>query len=210
MAIEPKNRRFISCEGPDGCGKSTLARSLNNWLLTSCYKVKYYREPGGTALGEQLRTLILSSDYTIDATAELFLFCAARNTLVTQAIQPALSHGDYVILDRFADSTRVYQGYAGQLDRPTVEAILSLATGGLEPAVTFLPLADVETLWQRSCRVEERDRIENKGLDYLERVLNGYKLLAQEFSDRVVVLPANTEEETFELAIAELKKRKIL
>lgn len=207
MQKDFNNRRLISCEGPDGCGKTTLAKNIFNWLLTNCYIVELHREPGGTPLGEKLRHIILSTEFEINSTAELFMFCAARSTLVNQIIVPALNNEKIVILDRFTDSTRVYQGYAGNLDLDIVNTILQVTTGGLEPSITFLPLADVETLWHRSGQEAERDRIEQKGLEYLNKVRNGYLELAKLYPNRIIVLPTNSEEETLDLAITELRTR---
>ncbi len=177
---------FITFEGIDGCGKTTQLKLLYPWLKEQGLNPVITREPGGTALGEQLRALLLSTQQGPQTpAAELLLYAAARAELVTTVIQPALQAGRLVIADRFSDSTLAYQVWGRGLDRTWAQRVLSGATGGLEPDLTLLfDLSPVISL----ARTKRGDRLEKESTDFFNRVRKGYLTLAREEKDRIRVI----------------------
>ena len=154
------------------------------------------REPGGTALGDRVRELVLlTGDVAISPAAETLLYCAARAQLVEQVLRPALAAGQIVIVDRYADSTLAYQVAGRGLDRAAVEAVLRFATGGLQPELTILLDLPVERGLERRRRqvagAAEWDRIEAEALEFHRRVRAGYLELAAAEPSRWRVVDAN-------------------
>jgi len=176
---------FISFEGLDGCGKTTQVELLEAYLETKELEFVGTREPGGTALGEQLREIVLHGG-KISPWAEVAIFAAARAELVEEVIEPALKRGAIVISDRFVDSSLVYQGAARGLG---IEEVLQLnlhATKGLLPDRTFLLLVDQKL---SEARVgEDRDRMERESAAFRSQVEAGYLRLAEMFPERIVAL----------------------
>jgi dTMP kinase len=176
--------RFVVLEGIDGCGKSTQLEALSRWLPTSGLlatgaELVVTREPGGTALGAALRQLLLHppGEAAPQPMAELLLYAADRAQHVDQCIRPALAAGHWVLSDRFSGSTAAYQGYGRGLDLARIAQLEQLATGGLAPDLTLwleLPLA--ESLRRRGERTA--DRIEASGEVFLQRVIDGFAVLA--------------------------------
>ncbi len=169
---------LIVFEGIDGCGKTTQLATLAARLRARALAVRQLREPGGTALGEQVRTLLLDPATRSVPVAELFGYLMARAQLCQEVIAPALAKGELVLLDRFYHSTLAYQAYGLGLDPLQVRAAITLATGGLTPdLVLWLALAPAVA---QARRQQERgpDRIEARGLSYLERVHDGYARMA--------------------------------
>lgn len=176
--------RFVVLEGVDGCGKSTQLEALSRWLPTSGLlaagaELVVTREPGGTALGAALRQLLLHppGEAAPQPMAELLLYAADRAQHVEQCIRPALAAGHWVLSDRFSGSTAAYQGYGRGLDLARIAQLEQLATGGLAPDLTLwleLPLA--ESLRRRGERTA--DRIEASGEVFLQRVIDGFAVLA--------------------------------
>ena len=174
-----KRRRgiFITFEGPEGAGKSTHSRLLAAWLRRQGCKVMLTREPGGTALGNRLRSLLLDPNHRkMDALMELCLYEASRAALVTEVLQPALRAGRVVVVDRFQDSTWVYQGWAGGLDLQLVEKLGKLAMRGLKPNLTILLDLPVR---KGLSRVRRPNRIEAKPVAFHQKVRRGYLTLAR-------------------------------
>lgn len=178
--------RFLVLEGIDGCGKTTQLSALAQWLTASgllpqgCDLV-VTREPGGTALGCDLRQLLLHSrgDQAPCSTAELLLYAADRAQHVATTIVPALERGDWVLSDRFAGSTAAYQGHGRGLSLALIEQLEMIATGGLEPDLTlWLDLPLQRALERRSGRAT--DRIEAAGEPFLARVAGGFQALAEQ------------------------------
>jgi dTMP kinase len=153
---------FVVVEGPEGAGKSTLARGLAARLVAEGREVLLVREPGGTPVAEAARKVVLKSPEEMTAEAELFLLQAARADLVTRVIRPALEAGRVVVADRFALSTFAYQVAGRGLPQAAVAAVVALATGGLEPDLTLV--LDVPITVGR-----ERQRKARKGQDRFER-----------------------------------------
>jgi dTMP kinase len=184
--------KFITFEGSEGSGKSTQIERLVRRLQHAGLETLVTREPGGTALGEEIRNLLLHhrAGGTMEAETELLLFAAARAQLVRERIAPALAAGQVVICDRFLDSTTVYQGAARRLATEAVVRINHFAVGHHLPDLTFLLDVPVEV---SHARVRGRgdgrpDRIERESADFFGRVRAGYLALAQAESRRIAVI----------------------
>ena len=179
-----KKGYFISFEGLDGSGKSTQIKKLNDYLRKAGYNVVISREPGGTAIGEKIREIILSPENgKMTSITEAMLYAASRAQHVDEVIKPALSEGKIVICDRFVDSSIAYQGY-GRGIRTTVETINEYATAGCMPDITFFLNADHETGTERM-KNRSMDRIELEQADFHNEVYKGYRDLEKNHPDRI-------------------------
>jgi dTMP kinase len=184
---------FVTFEGLDGSGKSTQAELLRRRLEADGSEVVATREPGGTALGEGIRELLLGGADAISPWGEAALFLAARAQLVEEVIRPALERGAHVVCDRYIDSSLAYQGLARGLG---VERVLELnleAVGGLLPDVTFVLLVDPGVARRRMGA--ERDRIEREDDGFRARVDAAYRELATRFPERVIALDGDRSAE---------------
>jgi dTMP kinase len=167
--------RLITLEGIDGAGKTTQARRIAQYLEEKAVRVNSWREPGATLLGEALRELIKSGQAR-DAVAELLLFTAARSELVHELVKPALARGEWVLLDRFSDSSLAYQGALRSIPQAELEAVCRLAAGGLVPDLTLW--LDLEPERARGRMGGSRlDAIEARESGYHERVRAVYEAL---------------------------------
>lgn len=193
---------FISFEGIDGSGKTTQLFRLARILRERGREVVTVREPGGTRLGESIRTLLLEPESGICPRSELLLFCAARAQLVEDVIRPALGRGAAVLADRFIDSTTAYQIGARALPFPGgPEALHGFTTGGLLPDRTLW--FDVSPQIARMRRGDaERDRIEREVDGFFERVAAEYRLLAGEAASRIVRIDADQDEDAVEQQVS--------
>ncbi len=182
---------FVTFEGIDGSGKSSQLSAFVKMLERSGRKVTLVREPGGTKIGEKIRSLVLDKEnYGMVPEAELLLYEAARSQIVSEIIRPALSDGQVVISDRYYDSSTAYQGYARGLPLEDVRFLNRFATGGLEPDITFLLDLPAEAAWERmGGRLDRKDRLEMEGLTFLETARRGYLEMAAAMP-RFVVLDA--------------------
>lgn len=187
---------FITFEGGEGSGKTTQLKALLAHLRTRQADAVQTRDPGGTAIGNQVRELLLNGDNVrMSALAELFLYEASRAQLVQEVICPALAAGRIVLCDRFTDSSVAYQGYGRGLDLDLVDRLNAAATGGLRPDLTFLldldPVGGLARVAQRLAQPRQRrDRLEDEVLEFHQRVQAGYRALAAREPDRVVILDA--------------------
>jgi len=180
---------FITFEGGEGCGKSTQSRLLLEQLHQQNIPVVLTREPGGTALGNEIRRVLKREQgIPISPQAELFLFAASRAQLVADLIRPALREGKVVICDRFAHSTLVYQGYGRGLDLTTVEMVNNMATENLKPDLAILLNISPEQGLTRKRSL--RDRFELEDLSFHRRVREGYLKMAAAEPDRWLVIDA--------------------
>ncbi|MBR6484452.1 MAG: dTMP kinase [Clostridiales bacterium] len=173
--------RFITFEGIDGCGKSTQIGIAQKFLNDMGYETMIVREPGGTVVGEKIRTILLDkkNDSMVSMT-ELLLYEAARAQIVEEKIIPALEAGTMVICDRFYDSTAAYQGYARGLGTDLVETLNDIAAKDCSPDITFLlDLTPRQALERRKARGEDEDRLEAMGTSFQEKVRDGYLLWAK-------------------------------
>jgi len=184
---------FITFEGGEGSGKSTQARLLLKKLEQQNIPAVLTHEPGGTALGNELRDAVKKSKAPISPQAELFLFAASRAQLVAEVIRPALEKGKVVICDRFMYSTLVYQGYGRGLDLTTIETINKLATGNLNPdLVILLDISPEQGLVRKRSL---KDRFEREDLSFHRRVREGYLKMAAAEPDRWLVIDASLRKE---------------
>ncbi len=182
---------FITFEGPEGAGKSTQVRRLADALRLDGHKILVTHEPGGTRIGESIRSLLLTPDrdHPLAPRAEVLLFAAARAQLVNKLIAPALAHGTIVLCDRFSDSTIAYQVGGRGLPFDPVRQIVSFAVAGLQPDLTFLLDLDVGEGLSRK-QGSKADRMESEDRSFHQRVRESYAELAAREPDRVVVLDA--------------------
>jgi dTMP kinase len=179
---------FLSFEGIDGSGKSTQAALLAAALLAEGETVVQVREPGGTPLGERIRSLLLRGDLNLSDRAELLLFAAARAQLVEDVIQPARAAGAVVVADRFFDSTTAYQGGGrGVATAAWLSTLHAFVTSGSRPDRTYLVDLDPDLAAQRR-QARSADRIEQSGSAFHHRVREAYLQLAAAEPMRVVVL----------------------
>lgn len=177
---------LVTFEGIDGSGKSTQAYRLVDRLTGKGYRAVLFREPGGTALSERIRSILLDASLSIRALPELLLFSAARAQLVEEHIRPALADGIVVVCDRFYDSTTAYQGAGREVaEWEWIRAFNGRVTGALHPDRTFLlGIAPEEALRRRTER-SEADRMERSDGAFYRRVTDAYERLAAEEPDRI-------------------------
>jgi dTMP kinase len=182
--------RFVSFEGIDGCGKTTLLTQLSAWLEGAGIAHIKTREPGGTVLGERIRDLLLDPSHGfMDQRAEVFLYTASRAQLAQEVIVPALQQGLWVLADRYIDATLAYQGFGRGLDLQRLHQIQEWATHALWPHHTILVDCDVDIAVTRlSGRQENPDRMEQEDRAFHQRVRDGYLELARSEPLRFLVL----------------------
>jgi dTMP kinase len=183
---------FITFEGSEGSGKTSQLAQLVTFLQQSGYTVLTPREPGGTAIGEQVRSVLFDlKNAGMLAPTEVLLFQASRAQLVGQVIRPYLEAGGIVLCDRYADSTLAYQGYGRQLDLVQLRALIDFATGGLKPDLTLLLDVEVESGLKRRTQDGNRNRLDILDVEFYRRVRQGYLELARLEPERWVIIDAN-------------------
>lgn len=199
--------RLIVLDGPDGCGKSTQRSRLVEWLREAGLEPSEVREPGGTAIGERIREILLDPACAeMDLRCEMLLYMASRSQLCRERIFPALSAGGTVVSDRFISSTLAYQGTAGGLSFSEIAAVGEVATGGLLPDLTVI--LDVDDTIAATRMAAERDRIEQRSVEFHRRVREGFLEQARRWPGRYAVIDASTSPEAvFEALIGQLKVR---
>lgn len=189
---------FLTIEGVEGCGKSTQVALLDELLRGKGLKTLVARDPGGTRIGEVIRELLLSPDSSeMTPVCELLLFAAARAQLVRELIRPAVAAGTIVLSDRFSASTYAYQGIALGIGEAAFDAADGLATEGEAPDLTIvldLPAAEGRRR-KGSALPGGGDRIEQRSMEFHERVREGYRAYARRHPDRVVVLDGSPSED---------------
>jgi len=195
---------FVTFEGPEGGGKTTQLDLLAEYLRQRGLDVLVTREPGGTAIGDRVRAVLLDPMHTeMRPSSEFLLFSAARAQHVEQVILPHLKRGGIVLCDRFADASLAYQGYGHQLDLDVLRLITRFATGGLIPDLTLLLDVPVKVGLRRKAGGDGDawNRMEQKEIDYHQRVRQGYLALAAQEPERWLTLDARAEPETIQTAI---------
>jgi dTMP kinase len=172
---------LITFEGLDYSGKSTQVKLLSDRLSMQDHRVLVLREPGGTEIGEKIRKMLLDKTHDgMTEASELFLFSASRSQLIQEVVRPALENGMVVLCDRYYDSTTAYQGYGRGIALEVIHAINSYATGGLKPALTFfldIPIREIEK--RMTAAKTNKDRMESSGIEFYERVQQGYLQIAK-------------------------------
>jgi len=210
--------RFITFEGGEGVGKSTNIQAVARYLESQGRSVIVTREPGGTPIAEKIRNDLLKAHHEepMSDMAELLLMFAARAQHVDAVIRPALARGDWVLCDRFTDSTIAYQGYGRGLGLEKIDQLKELAQGGLEPDLTLLLDAPVDVGMKRAraraqVLAEETDRIEAEAISFFEKVRQGFLELSQRHSRfRVIDATAPLEQVTADvvaLVVQELSQQ---
>ena len=206
--------RFITFEGGEGVGKSTLVRGVNEWLKSRGVTATVTREPGGTPIADEIRRVfkVPPSSEELRPETEALLVSAARAQHVFTVIGPALKRGDWVLCDRFTDSMRVYQGLLGGVPMVDLEWLVRFSTGGIEPEITFLVDCDVDISAKRIGKggVERDDagRFDQAHRSVHERLRQGYRRVAGFFPGRFYLLDGNQEPDVVLAAVcAELDRR---
>jgi dTMP kinase len=215
--------KFVVFEGADGCGKSTQLRRFADLCVASNIPICEVREPGGTDVGERVRTILLDKQSAaMTLRCEMLLYMASRAQLVEQKVVPALKAGNLVLTDRFIASTYAYQGSGGGLPIADIDAVASVACGALRPDLTIIFNLDEAAAAKRagispSTRGKHRDtasgslfsdRIEDRGLSFFAKVRAGYVALAQRQPDRHALIDASgTPEEVWSLVLDTIERR---
>lgn len=202
---------FITFEGPEGSGKTSQLPALATYLEGLGYKVVCTREPGGTAISDQIREVLTSmKNQELHPRTEILLFLAARAQLVEQVIKPALEAGKIVLCDRYGDSTLAYQGYGHGLDLKILRQMLEFATDHLTPDLTLLLDLEVEVGLARKKKGAEWNRLDAYALAFHKRVREGYHQLIAEEPKRWVTVDATQDIDTVQAALRKtiLKKLK--
>ncbi len=182
---------IISIEGADGTGKTSVAQFLCRRLEEEGYEVLLLREPGSTGFGEKVRTLLLHDEsLSLGLKTEFFLYLSARAQLVEELIIPAIRRNKIVLLDRYVDSTLVYQGIVGGLGEEKVLQVLIDFFGTYFPRITVVLDSDVDVIMRR---LKEKDKVERRGRKFLERVVEAYRDLVDVFPERMVLIDSNRD-----------------
>ncbi len=191
--------KFITFEGIEGSGKSTQSKKLYEFLLAAKLNAILTREPGGTNASEKIREILIDDEIEkLEAKTELFLNFAARLEHVEKLIKPALAENKIVISDRFFDSTFAYQGSAFGLDSKLIDEVKKMTIGDFAPDITFLIDVPVEHAFARIQNRESNNRYEKLGLDFHQKVRNGFLKLASENQRILLIDGTKTPQEVFE------------
>ena len=205
--------RFITFEGGEGTGKSTQAAKLAERLRAFGLGVVDTREPGGSPGAEAIRHVLLSgAAQPLGSHAEAILFAAARDDHVRQLIRPALEGGRWVVCDRFADSTRIYQGVLGNVDPRVIRSLERIAVGDTKPDITFVLDLPAELGLKRAAARRGRasvDRFEAETIEFHSKLREAYRDLVEREPDRCVLIDANVEAETIANAIWAIVDRRL-
>lgn len=199
--------KFITFEGADGGGKSTQLQLAAAFLRAKNYEVVETREPGGTILAEQVRTIVLDPQLPLNNTTQTLLYLAARSEHVEKLIKPALTAGKIVLCDRFSDSTLVYQGLAMDKEPAVLQEIKQFNTyacDGLTPDLTILLDGDTDVLALRRSQRGVTDRYEEQGLELQRKLRQGFLQLAQQEPARIKIINAEANKEQIAQKIASL------
>lgn len=185
---------LITFEGIEGCGKTTQSDLLYQYLAQAKYSVIKTREPGGTALGEAVREVLLHRDLSVFPLSELLLVMAVRAQHMEEVISPALADGKIVICDRFVDATYAYQGYGRSIDLGIIETLNRLVTKGARPNLTVLLDCDVDMAMKRKRAASQAmDRFEQEDISFHARIRNAYLEMAREDARRFFVVDGSLD-----------------
>ncbi len=206
---------FITFEGIEGAGKSSLAQGLHDFLQREGWPVKLTREPGGTPIGEAVRGILASREFKeITPLTEVLLLSASRSQLVEQFIRPQLGEGNIVICDRFFDSTRAYQGYGREVHQREIDELANMCTWGVKPNLTLLIDVDPEVglgrVRTRSVQsLTEMDRFENMDFGFHERVREGFLEMAQDEPARFRILDGHLDMDVLQQKVNQIALKEI-
>tara|TARA_B100001750_G_scaffold32022_1_gene22013 strand:- start:848 stop:1459 length:612 start_codon:yes stop_codon:yes gene_type:complete len=180
--------KFIVFEGIDGSGKSTQIKLLEEKFILSNLNYKFFREPGGNFLSEEIRNILLNKKLNICDISETMLFLASRAQLTHEKIKPALDKNNFVICDRFSDSTFAYQGYGKKVDQDMIKSLNVFATENIHPYLTILLDISYDDSLDR--RGGDIDRMESNSRAFFDNVRNGYKEISNKYPDKYLILDA--------------------
>jgi len=178
---------LISFEGIDGCGKTTQIDLLVDKLRLKNMNCMVLREPGDTSISNKIREILLDKNNEICPESETLLFLSARSQLVREKIIPNIKKGNIVICDRYLDSTLAYQGYGRGLDKNMIDNLNLFATNKMLPGLTFILDIDPKIAYDRIIK-KDIDRMESEGVDFLNNISNGYKIIAKSNPERCKVI----------------------
>ena len=200
--------KFITFEGIDGSGKTTQINLLEEKLSQQGISTLILREPGGTKLSEKIREILLDREnINLSPSAESLLFVAARAQLMAEKIKPSLERNQFVICDRYADSTIAYQGYGRGLNVKYLEELNKFATDSIQPDITIILDVDPEKAAIRMAS-DVSDRLESTGIHFFLRVRKGYYEIARRYPQRCVIIDGSRpESEVFELVLKEVNNK---
>ena len=209
---------FITFEGIDGCGKSTQLRLLASELRVRGLEVVTTREPGGTSLGQKLRTALLDVQEQVDPLTELLVFAADRAQHVRKHLRPALAADQIVLSDRYADATVAYQGAGRGFEPALIDEIVELATGGLKPDLTLLfdlSVAESAVRTRKRVALKHTDRLDKENVEFHTRVRDAYLEIAKREPERVRIIDARdsvqeTHRQVMKLVMPFLKERGLI
>lgn len=202
---------FITFEGPDGSGKSTIIQKVYDYLIENNYDVIKTREPGGSPIAEKIRNLILDTENTeMGYRTEALLYAASRAQHVEETILPALNENKIVLCDRFLISSLAYQGVGRNLGIENVRKINEFAINGVFPDFVLFFDADPITTLKRKSSLDTADRLEKEGNNFHERVYNGYKEILNSEKNIEIIDATQSVEDVFNQCIKVLKRRNVL
>lgn len=202
---------FITFEGPDGSGKSTIIQKVYNYLIENNYDVIKTREPGGSPIAEKIRNLILDTENTsMGYRTEALLYAASRAQHVEETILPALNENKIVLCDRFLISSLAYQGVGRGLGIENVRNINDFAINGIFPDFVLFFDVDPITTLKRKSSLDTADRLEKEGNNFHERVYNGYKEILNSEKNIEIIDATQSVEDVFNQCIEVLKRRNVL
>ena len=200
--------KFITFEGIDGSGKTTQINLLEEKLSQQGISTLILREPGGTKLSEKIREILLDREnINLSPSAESLLFVASRTQLIAEKIKPSLERNQFVICDRYSDSTVAYQGYGRGLNVEYLEELNKFATDSIQPDITIILDVDPEKAAIRMAS-DVPDRLESTGTHFFLRVREGYYEIARRYPQRCVIIDGSqSESEVFELVLKEVNNK---
>ncbi|MDU4278402.1 MAG: dTMP kinase [Finegoldia magna] len=202
---------FITFEGPDGSGKSTIIQKVYDYLIENNYDVIKTREPGGSSIAEKIRNLILDTENTkMGYRTEALLYAASRAQHVEETILPALNENKIVLCDRFLISSLAYQGVGRDLGIENVRKINEFAINGVFPDFVLFFDVDPITTLKRKSSLDTADRLEKEGNNFHERVYNGYKEILNSEKNVEIIDATQSVEDVFSQCIKVLKRRNVL
>ena len=203
---------FITFEGCEGVGKSRQIKDLEDYLKTNGISYYLTREPGGTPVSEQIRSVILDGKNTsMTDECEALLYASARVQLLKEVVKPKLDAGELVLCDRYIDSSFAYQGYARGLGVDFVEKINDYAIKNFMPDFTVFLDLPPELAFKRKGGVDKNDRLELSGMEFHQKVYQGYKDLAKKYPSRFIEIDASgTREQTHQKIIDALKEKGVI
>ena len=204
--------KFITIEGCEGVGKSTQLALLKEYFANKGIDAIFTREPGGTDIAEQIRSIILSaSNKALTPVTELLLYAAARRQHTEEKIIKALQEGKVVVCDRYADSTVAYQGFARNLDKDLIERLNQIAMANVKIELTLFLDLDPEKGFARKGGADKNDRLENEKIDFHKRVYQGFVAIAEKDKERVARIDSSvSKEEVFAQIVKAIEKAGIV